>query len=176
LPDDLLAGGRVEAQFRLRATDTSPLELEGGGQTTGFRLQSAATKSELALDTLPFSLLTRAPEKPPKKTRARRNATSMKAPMNPTWLVGPVPLKLGRPNPNYRCSVDHRSGYSVSLEEMPRCNACWSSPYLGIPSARPAATGSAKLDLRIAGQWSGFAGSENHGSAQLHSVQAKVRG
>jgi len=45
---------------------TSPLELEGGGQTTGFRLQSRH-KIGTALDTLPFSLLTRAPEKPPKK-------------------------------------------------------------------------------------------------------------
>ena len=177
LPDDLLAGGRVEAQFRLRATDTSPLELEGGGQTTGFRLQSAATKSELALDTLPFSLLTRAPEKPPKKTRARRNATSMKAPDEPHLAVGPVPLKLGRPTPTTVAAWITRSGYSVSLDgeaEVQRLLEL--ARILGIPSARPAATGSAKLDLRIAGQWSGFAGPKTTGTAQLHSVQAKVRG
>jgi hypothetical protein len=47
---------------------------------------------------------------------------------------------------------------------------------LGLPVARPAAEGEAKLDVNVSGPWQGFAPLAALGTAQLRSVRAEVRG
>jgi len=96
--------------------------------------------------------------------------------MNPTWL-SVRSAQARAPNPNYRCSVDHPISYSVLAGGRCRgATPAGARPYPGHTLSSPSRHRSAKLDLRIAGQWSGFAGPKTTGSAQLHSVQAKVRG
>ncbi len=114
LPQDLLATGKFEARFHLQANDTGIIALDGGGQTTNFRLSSAATKSELVFDAVPFSLRASAPEK-----RANHvPATSLlKEPDEPHLLLGPVALRLGRPTPtNVAAWVAAGLGYHVSVD------------------------------------------------------------
>jgi hypothetical protein len=47
---------------------------------------------------------------------------------------------------------------------------------LGLPVARPAAEGSAKLDMSVLGPWQGFAPAVAVGTAQLHNVRAEIHG
>jgi hypothetical protein len=47
---------------------------------------------------------------------------------------------------------------------------------VGIPAPQTAAEGLAKIDLQIAGVWSGFAAPRATGKAQLRSIRADVRG
>src|SRR6185369_13628389 len=47
---------------------------------------------------------------------------------------------------------------------------------LGLPGAQPAADGVAKVDMRLAGSWSGFAAPRAEGTAQLRAIRAEVPG
>jgi hypothetical protein len=47
---------------------------------------------------------------------------------------------------------------------------------LGLPVGRPAATGSAKLDVSVSGPWQGFAPPATLGTAQLHNVRGEMHG
>jgi hypothetical protein len=177
LPDDLLATGKLEAHFHLRAAETGPVAFDGGGETTGFRLLSAATKSELVLDTVPFSLRAHAPEKIAKRSLGQQVTVSLKEPDEPHLVFGPISLKLGRPTPANVAAWMTRSGYSIAVEgdtEVPRLLDV--ARITGVPAIHPAFTGSAKVNLQVAGNWSGFVTPNATGTAQLHSVRAEVRG
>ncbi len=47
---------------------------------------------------------------------------------------------------------------------------------IGLPVPQPAASGEARISLRVGGGWAGFAAAAVTGTAQLHSVRARVRG
>ncbi len=177
LPDDLLATGNLEAHFHLRSGETGPVLVDGGGETTGFRLQSAATKSEVVLDTVPFSLRTRTPAKILKRSFGQQISASLKQPDEPHLAFGPVSLKLGRPTPATVAAWITRSGYNIWVEgdtDVPRLLDV--ARITGVPAIHPVFTGSAKVNLQVAGNWSGFATPIATGTAQLHAVRAEVRG
>jgi len=177
LPDDLRATGKLQAHFHLRSGETGPALFDGGGQTTGFRLLSAATKSELVLDTVLFSLHTRAPAKIAKRSLGEQASASLKEPDEPHLVFGPIPLKLGRPTPATVAAWITRSGYNITVEgdaEVPRLLDV--ARITGVPAMHPVVTGSAKVNLQVAGNWSGFLTPNATGTAQLHSVRAEVHG
>jgi hypothetical protein len=177
LPDDLLATGRLDAHFRLRASETQPIAVEGGGQVTNLRLLSAATKSELLVGTVPFSLPTRLTDRLTRRSRGPQPAPSLKEPDEPHLSFGPVPLKLGRPIPARLAVWITRSGYNLSLDgdaEIPRLLEV--ARLTGVPAIHPALTGFAKVNLQLAGDWFGFVAPIATGHAQLHSIRADVRG
>ena len=179
LPEDLLASGTLDAAFLARATDsrTSPFELEGKGEATNLRLQSPSTRTELALNTVPFWLLRELPKGPARTVRGQRRPPAGKAPEEPHLAVGPFPVKLGRPAPATAEAWITRSGYSLSVTgEAEVQRLLQVSRTAGIPAIYPAAHGWAKIDLHLAGQWSGFASPTATGRAQLRSVRAEIRG
>jgi hypothetical protein len=47
---------------------------------------------------------------------------------------------------------------------------------VGLPALQVAANGEARVNLRVGGGWAGFAAATVTGTAQLHSVRARVRG
>jgi AsmA family/AsmA-like C-terminal region len=174
LPEDLVGGGTVAADFNLRAGADipQPLEIAGNGQATDFHLQSNSTKTELALDVVPFSLVSSAT--PPHR---EQDSSSIKAPEFPRLTFGPLPIKLGRPIPSTAQAWITRSGYDISLEgETDVQRLLQMARTIGIPAARPAAEGWAKVALHVTGEWSGFAGPRATGTAQLHAVRADVVG
>jgi len=70
-----------------------------------------------------------------------------------------------------------RSGYSFTLRGDAQLQRVLQlARTLGIPAPQPSADGLAKIDLQIAGAWSGFAAPRAMGKAQLHSIRAEVRG
>jgi hypothetical protein len=177
LPEDLLASGWVEADFRLRADGVGPWAFDGGGKTSDFRLQSAATKTELALNDLPFQLRSGAPEKPAQKGHGSGDNPSLLEPNAPRLTLGPIALKLGRPAPGTLAAWISNAGYGISVVgDADVQHLLQLAQLAGVPALRPTAHGTAKVDLQIAGQWSGFAGPKTTGTAQLRSVRAEVRG
>jgi hypothetical protein len=177
LPDDLLASGTVAAEFNLRAGADVPdsPELTGDGETTNLRLRSAATKTELAPDDVPFKLAS-APMQV-SKGRRQQPSSPLKFPDGPRLVVGPFPLRLGRPIPTTVQAWITRSGYGIAVEgEADLQRLLQTARTIGVPAAHPVAEGWTKVALQVTGEWSGFAGPSTIGTAQLHAVRAQVRG
>jgi uncharacterized protein involved in outer membrane biogenesis len=173
VPEDLLATGKLAANFHLHASDDGSIVFEGAGQTTSIRLLSAATKSELFLDSVPFSLHTGSAA----KHKLLRSSGGLKEPDGPHLVFGPVALKLGRPAPLMVGGWITRFAYDIYSEgdaDLPRLLDV--ARLAGIPVIHPEVTGSAKLNLQLAGNWWGFVSPITTGTAQLHSVRGEVRG
>lgn len=179
LPEDLRATGTMDARLDLRTRGASPdsIEVEGSGETSDLHLQSEGAKVDLALDTVPFSVLSGSPDKPVKTVRGRGEASSVRNVQEPYLSFGPVPLKLGRPVPASAQGWFTRSGYSISLKGESEIQRLLELARVsGIPATHAGATGSAKLDLLVAGQWTGFATPVATGRAELHGVRAQIHG
>lgn len=114
LPDDLQATGTMDAKISLRMRGTTPnsIEVAGDGETSEFRLQSEGTKTDLALDIVPFSV--GSVVKQTKNTRMEPGSAHDSE--EAFFAFGPVSLKLGRPVPASVQGRITRSGYSVSLK------------------------------------------------------------
>ena len=180
LPDDLQADGTVDGQFKLNVEGAS-VSIEGRGQTTEFHLRTQTAKNDLTFDAIPFSVISGSQAKLAKRSRlAGAHAPEGIEPFPPEQTrldVGPFQVKLGRPAPASVQGWVARSGYGFSLKgdaDLQRLVSL--ARATGLPAAQPAATGSARLDLEIAGVWSGFPGPEITGKAELHQVRAEFRG
>jgi hypothetical protein len=176
LPNDLQAEGRVEGLFDVRSGDGGQTAaLEGEGRATDILLHSESLKAEFAVDAIPFSLASGA-QYSSKKTRGHRESVAGQ-PGEAHFSIGPFPLKLARSGPATVQGWMARSGYSVSIKgdaDVRRISQL--ARVAGVPAIHPTATGSAKLDLQMAGQWAGFAPPVITGTAELHSVEAEIRG
>jgi hypothetical protein len=180
LPDDLQADGTVDGQFKLNVEGAS-VSIEGRGQTTEFHLRTQTARNDLTFDAIPFSVISGPQARLVKRTRAAgAHASQGIEPLPPEQtrlVIGPFPVKLGRPVPASVQGWFARSGYGFSLKgdaDLQRLVSL--ARAAGLPAVQPAATGSARLDLEIAGVWSGFPGPEITGKAELHQVRAEFRG
>lgn len=175
MPDDLLATGRLDAKVKVEhSADAGPVDMvwEGSGETSGFQLGSKLTKTELVLGRVPFAVSTEVD--PKSRTKLRETGAS---PPEAHLEVGPFNLALGRPTPATVRGWASRSGYSFTVQGDAQVQRLLQlARTAGIPAPQPAADGMAKVDLQIAGAWSGFAAPRATGKAQLHSVRAEVRG
>jgi hypothetical protein len=157
LPNDLQANGRVEGRFDARSGEgTEGAVLAGEGRATDLVLHSESAKADFAVDVVPFSLASGAPHAS-KKSRGHREAVADQ-PNEARFSVGPFPLKLARSGPANVQGWIARGGYSISIKgdgDVRRVSQL--ARVAGVPAVHPAATGSAKLDLQMAGQWAGFA-------------------
>ena len=91
--------------------------------------------------------------------------------------VGPFNLALGRPaNATVRGQFS-RSGYNFLVQgdaEVQRLLEV--ARTIGLPAPQTAANGEARISLHVGGGWAGFAAPVVTGTAQLHSVRARIRG
>jgi hypothetical protein len=84
---------------------------------------------------------------------------------------------MGRPAPAVVRGWASHSGYSFTIHgDAQLQHVLQVARTVGIPAPQPVADGVAKIDLQIAGAWSGFAAPRAMGKAQLHSIRAEVRG
>jgi AsmA family/AsmA-like C-terminal region len=176
LPDELSATGRLEGRFRLH-TDAQGTPLwDGGGQAANVRLQSVAAKSEVLLDTVPFTLRTSATARVAARSGQQKQAWA-KEPDYPHLTVGPVALKLGRPTPVTVSGWITLSRYNLVVDgdaDLPRLLD--TARTVGLQAIYPSFTGSAKVNLQLAGNWFESLAPITIGMAQLHSVRADLRG
>ncbi len=176
LPDDLRATGTMEATFDARSDESGKPVFEGGGRTSDFRLFSDSSKIDMLVDGIPFSLAS-GTQRAGKKVHGRGEVAALHEPDEPHLSLGPFPVKLGRSSPTVIQGWIGRGGYNLSVKgdaEVRRLMQL--ARVVGIPATRASATGSAKVDLQVAGVWSGFPGPAVNGTAEIHGVQAEVRG
>jgi len=164
VPDDLLASGQLGAKVTIRRTTDAGLVWEGGGETSEFHLTSSASNADLALDRVRFALV------PP--TAAKTAQTTPDSHVE----IGPLHVALGKTTPALVHGWISRSGYGFQVEGDVQLQRFLQTLHLmGIPALPTTADGSARLDVQIAGAWSGAAPRAT-GAAQLHSIQAELLG
>ena len=174
MPDDLIATGEMNANFSLRrAADirTTGTAWDGSGETSGFNLRSKLDNTDLALGRIPFAFSSPSLQ----KTRARLR--EIVASPETRFVVGPFNLALGRPVPAIAHGWASQSGYSFTIQGDAQVQRVLQLARIaGISAPQPAADGVARVDLQIAGAWSGFVAPKAVGKVQLHSIRAEVRG
>ena len=186
LPVDLAADGTLHGNLSIQEGATMKLRLEGKGEIAEFRLASAASKSEIGPETVPFTFTSgddvdhRANQQAPHK-----DATVLRMPEGSHLEFGPFLVAKGRAVSPTAKGWANLSGYSVLITgEGEVANTLHLASMFGIPALQAAAGGTAQMNLQVAGPWaawgkgsgSSFAGPQVTGSASLHSVQATVKG
>jgi AsmA family/AsmA-like C-terminal region len=184
LPSDLISIGSVQGNFELRRTsaDEQQSPIQGRGEITNLRLQSASTKVAFAPGTVPFALNTRPDAGAlPETGSARVLPFSNKLHVE----IGPFPIGLGRPAPAQARARVSRSGYEVIIRgEGEVSRTLGMASLLGLPALKATAEGTAQMDLQIAGSWRANpsavdsipTGPHVTGTVQLRNVHATVRG
>jgi AsmA protein len=173
LPQDLTAAGTLDGDFSLQTSAGGSLLCSGKGETTGFRLRSDNTSTELALDSVPFELLPASTS----ETLKQKSSSAMHAPSESIGSIGPFNVTLGKGHLMSVHGTVHRAGYSLSMSGAAEIKRLLQAAQtLGVHAPPPIADGNAKLNLQLAGSWSGFAAPNVTGTAQLSSVRIETRG
>jgi hypothetical protein len=189
IPSDLTASGLLNAEFH--ATRHVPgaaqhdvlQQWSGTGSATSVRLSSLAgngAKDEVAFGTIPLVLVAADLEKASPAGRPIHPRTKEQPkdqePAESHLRVGPVALAMNASVPVNAGGWMSTAGYrfflrgDVELKDLFRLENV-----LGLPLARPAAEGLAKLDVSLSGPWQGFAAAVTAGTAQLHNVRVEMR-
>ena len=181
VPSDIVAAGKMDANITLRrssaSTGAGPVWL-GGGEVLALSVRSPLTNTRFALDKIPFTISSSSSDNPATKSSAENGrGPVILARMDPRVDVGPFSLALGRTTGATVRGQFSRSGYNFLVQgdaEVQRLLEV--ARTIGLPALQPAASGEARISLRIGGGWAGFAAAAVTGTAQLHSVRARVRG
>jgi hypothetical protein len=196
IPGDLSAIGFVNAEFRTtRAVSTPPRYSRhalsehpvktwtGSGLATNVQLSSNAGNSErneIVFSTIPLTLVSadsRALAANRLDHSRPKGQEKDQEPFAPHLRIGPTPLEMGSSTPANAGGWISASGYRFFLHgDSELKNLFRLENILGLPVARPAAEGSAKLDVSVSGPWHGFAAAVTAGTAQLRNVHAEMRG
>jgi AsmA protein len=190
VPGDLTASGLLNAEFHATRLLPGLRDARHGllpmwtvsGAATNVRLSSNAGtsgKSEVAFGTIPLALAATDgwETSPATKPRHPKAQEKDQEPAEPHLRIGPVLLAINASAPVNAGGWISTSGYrffmrgDVELKDLFRLE-----DILGLPVARPAVEGSAKLDVSVSGPWRGFAAPTALGTAQLSNVRAQMRG
>jgi hypothetical protein len=164
LPDDLQAGGSVNAAF-----DLQPNAWTGSGTTSGVRLTSGALSAPLELGQLELVLGV------PPPPRDRRAASNL--PPIALLRVSQFPLDIGGAAPAKAQAWLSHDAYNFDVQGDTRINRLLELAHaLGVRAPQATISGLATADLHLAGKWSGFAAPVVTGSLHLRSVTATIPG
>jgi hypothetical protein len=159
LPDDLIATGELQAKLTIKKPTLESKTLsvwQGGGEVTGFGLQSRLTNTDLVPNDVSFTVSSQGSA--------------------PHLILNPLKISLGRPAPVVLQGQVSRQGYDLQLKgEAQLQRLLQAARTAGIPALQTAAEGSAKLDLRITGAWAHFSPPEISGAAHLHAIRSRIR-
>ena len=188
IPADLTATGLLNAEFR--ATRGFPADRRlglttrwtGNGSATNVRLSSIGAKiggnaeqDEIAFGTIPLILA--AADSLGDTIRRPRTQDKEHEPAEPHLQIGPVALTMNTSAPIDAGGWVSAAGYRFFLRgDMELQDLFRLENDLGLPVARPAAEGAAKLDVNVSGPWQGFAPLTTLGTAQLRNVRVEMRG
>jgi len=189
LAADLLATGQVDATFEGRKEGIGKAsQWNGGGTTSGVVLTSKMLERELSLGNVQFSLQqasattpVRVPQ-PSAKRRLGGESPGQRAPSVPVQTVRklavtPFIVNLGGASP---ATVDlwlAPEGYNVTAKgEADVTRLLQVARVLGIPVPDANTEGRARLDVAIAGAWTGYAAPKPTGYIQLREVRAEFKG
>lgn len=155
VPDDLNAGGLLNAKINLARNDTSTATWKGDGEISDLAIQSAQSDTELHIREVPFTILSEG---------------------FPRLEIGAFHLDSGANSATIR-GVLSRTGYDFRVRGTAQIqHLLRMAEALGISSLQPAASGLADVNLQIAGTWDKFAPSRPVGTIQLKGVRAELAG
>ncbi len=177
LPEDLTATGMLHASFLLTKSAQTGWRRSwsGDGGTTDFVLSSDLTSYQLKLGAIPFTVVGGGRPLPAKNVR-RHSLQPASAP-ELRLALGPSRLPLDGGVPAVFYAWLSRSGYEVNLQgevQLPHLEQV--ARTLGVHPLPHVNKGSARLDLQVAGLWTGFPAPAVTGKAQLHNVAAQLKG
>jgi uncharacterized protein involved in outer membrane biogenesis len=188
IPADLTATGTLDGSLRLRKGEDDPLPLWTGELATSeTTLRSSVLASELSLQPITFRM-----EGPGAETRkatgrkpkAIREAQRWAAGLYPgarldrvRLVMAPAQVPLGGSNPAEFTAWFGPEHFTLALRGEARvARLLQAARALGLRALNANPEGSARLDLRIAGSWPGFAAPAITGKAQLRNVVAALGG
>jgi AsmA family/AsmA-like C-terminal region len=182
LPADMVAAGKLDANVTFRraasAAETEPV-WQGGGAVLALNVRSPRTNTTLGLDKIPFAISSNSRDANLVRSEHGSEPRSLASPAKTEARVdvGPFNLALGKPTAaTVRGQISH-SGYNFLVQgdaEVQRLLEV--ARTIGLPAPQSTASGDARLSLHVGGSWSGFAAAVVTGTAQLHSVRARIRG
>ncbi len=198
IPSDLAASGLMNAEFHAtrsasatgkrgsgesRLSSLPATQWTGNGSANDVRLSSkdATGVDEIPLGTIPLELVASDSKE---RRGARLNSSKSKEkdqgfeePAQTYLRIGPIPLAMKGTAPVNAGGWLSTDGYWFMLRGDAEVKDLYRlESVLGLPLARPAAEGSAKLDVSVSGSWQGFASPSVLGNAQLHNVRAEMHG
>ncbi len=182
LPRDLAAEGLLNAEFRAVRDGSEPARFTGSGEASEVRLRLNGGKDSIALSNVPLALVGDGSCCKAERvyTVASIKASARKAesePAEPHFRVGPASLTVNASGPLNAGGWISSSGYNFFLRgDLDLKNLFRLEDAFGVPALRPAAEGSAKLDISISGPWQGLTAPSAFGTAQLKNVRAETRG
>jgi AsmA family len=187
IPGDLTATGLLNAEFRAtrHATDATGQGIwpqwTGSGSATDVHLSSKALRDEVAMGTIPLALvpatMVAAGSHGGRPSHPRAKEDEDQEPTETHLRIGPAALAVNASEPLNAGGWISAAGYRFFLRgDMELEDLFHLEDILGLPVARPAAEGSAKLDVNVSGPWQGFAAPAALGTAQLRNVRAEMRG
>lgn len=181
VPSDIVAAGKMDASITLRRAATSTgagPAWQGSGEVLALNVRSPLTNTRLALDKIPFTVSSSSSDDRGTKPSAERTrGSAIPARIDPRVNVGPFNLALGGNTSATVRGEFSRSGYNFLVQgdaEVQRLLEV--ARTIGLPVPQPSAGGEARLNLHVGGGWAGFAAATVTGTAQLHSVHARMRG
>ena len=182
LPEDLGAAGSTDFAFTARKSlDPGVRTLwSGGGSTKDMVLHSQALGPDLPIGTLTYVIAPQSPEKPKRATR-RGKVDPTPAPPQETdefrLAIAPFALQLGAVSPTATEAAVTDTGFTVGIAgDADLARTMQVARALGIDIPKVAASGSARLDIRVEGHWTGFEAPDLSGTAQFKNVKAEVPG
>jgi hypothetical protein len=188
IPNDLTASGLLSGEFLVRSSHRSVLNSiingrldalplwSGTGSATDVRLLFNTGKDEIAFGTIPLTLMS-ADVHRDKPAYPRTKEQADQEPAESHLNIGPITLSINTSAPVKTGGWISAAGYNLFLRgDMELKDLFRLEDVMGLPVTRPAAEGSAKLDVSVSGSWQGFAPANTTGTAQLRSVHAEMRG
>ena len=182
IPGDLNASGLLNAEFRATrnvAGDPGRALLQqwtGTGSATNALLSWNAGKDEVAFGTIPLAQVS-ADALEAKPGHATTKEEKDQRPAEAYLRIGPATLAVNASATVTAGGWMSSAGYRFFLRgDMELKDLVRLEDALGLPVARPAAEGAAKLDVSVSGPWQGFAPPAALGTAQLRNVRAEMHG
>jgi AsmA family len=192
IPADLVASGLLNAEFHARRNAPSTSEAArigantqtqwtGAGSATNVRLSSdgrnaGKDKDEVTFENIPLAVVPVDSQAANPFHRLAKEEPEHE-PSEPHLRIGPVAVTMKSSPPVNTGGWISADGYRFFLRgDMELKDLFRLEDVLGLPVLRPAAQGSAKLDVSVSGPWHGFSLAVTAGTAQLRNVLAEIRG
>lgn len=195
IPADLTATGLLNAEFRAtrnpgafsaRAKNSSERRAtqtwSGSGVATKVRISSNSgasgkngDKDDVTLGDIPLALIAAEPSVSFASPALSAEQHSDRPLPENRLRIGPIAMKVGAAEPVNAGGWVSSAGYRFSLRgDLELKDLFRLETVLGLPVTRPAADGSATVDVSISGPWQGFAPAVTGGTAQLRNVHAEM--
>ncbi len=178
LPSDLAGTGLLDAEFHAVRDGASTSHFSGTGVASDVRISANAAKDTITLGNIPLTLV--GTLRDGMITSPVQKQSALGKDQEPTEVhvrIGPASLQVNTSGPLATGGWISGDGYRFFLRGDTELKSLFRlENVLGLPAARPAAQGLAKLDISVSGTWQGLAAPNALGTAQLRNVRAETRG